>query len=189
MEKIVDLSVKDQGFVDEVMERSGQDPGLCYQCGNCSAGCPYSFIYDYPVHKLMRLLQLGRKGDILKSRSIWLCVSCQACTTRCPNNIEVAAVMEVLRQMAQEQGYVNDKHVDQFFSAFLDSVQKHGRVFELGTFLKYVLASKKLTTDLDLGPKIVFKGKIGFRPHEIVGKEQVANIFCRVEGQENKRKI
>lgn len=175
----------DKGFIDRVAKESGQDPSLCYQCGNCTAGCPYTFVYDLPVHQIMRLLQAGQKETILGSHSLWLCATCESCTTRCPNEIDVARIMDVLRHMARREGYVKEKQVKQFTDSFLSSVKKHGRVFEFGTLVKYITRSGRLFTDVDLGPKAMGKGKIAFRPHEIKGKEEVARIFRSVFGEEN----
>ena len=176
----------DYGFIDQVAQESEQDPALCYQCGNCTAGCPYTFVYDIPVHKIMRLLQAGQKNTILTSHSLWLCATCESCTTRCPNNIDVARIMDVLRHMARREGHVTEKRVKQFNDSFLKSVTKHGRVFELGTLTSYVSRTGRFWTDAELGPKVLAKGKIATRAHDIQGKDQVAKIINRFLGDEKK---
>jgi len=104
--RTVDLAaVRDTSFQAAVARESGQKLVSCYQCGNCTAGCAYTQNYDIPVHKVMRLVQLGDREAALSCRSLWLCATCQACTTRCPNNIDVARVMDVLRHMARRAGY------------------------------------------------------------------------------------
>ena len=95
---------QDEDFVHRVEEESGQKVSLCYQCGNCTAGCPYTFAYDIPVSQIMRLVQAGQKKTVLSSKSIWLCATCESFTTRCPNMIDVACVMDVLRHMARREG-------------------------------------------------------------------------------------
>ena len=176
----------DQEFIHQVAEESEQDPALCYQCGNCTAGCPYTFVYDIPVHKIMRLLQAGQRSEILSSHSLWLCATCESCTTRCPNNIDVARIMDVLRHMARREGYATEKQVKQFNDSFLQSVQKHGRVFELETLIRYVIRSGRFWTDMELGPKVLGKGKISTRAHDIQGKEHVSGIINRFLGDEKK---
>lgn len=178
----------DPAFTEQVNAESHQNVALCYQCGNCTAGCPYTFVYDFPVHQLMRLVQAGQKETALRSRSLWLCATCQSCTTRCPNNIDVAHIMDVLRQMARREGYVTERKVKLFYDAFLESVHKHGRVYELGAMTSYIAHSKQVMTDVELGPTVMTKGKIGFTPHNIEGKEHVAAIFERfMEKQEQGR--
>ncbi|ACV69601.1 4Fe-4S dicluster domain-containing protein [Desulfohalobium retbaense] len=178
----------DPAFTQQVNEESHQDVALCYQCGNCTAGCPYTFVYDIPVHQIMRLVQAGQKDTVLRSRSLWLCATCQSCTTRCPNNIDVAQVMDVLRHMARREGYVTERNVKLFYDAFLESVHKHGRVYELGAMSSYIAHSKRVMTDAELGPTVMAKGKLSFTPHNIEGKEHVAAIFDRyMEKQEQGR--
>ncbi len=174
----------DLDFMKRVAEESEQDPMLCYQCGNCTAGCPFTQFFDIPVHQVMRLLQAGQKETILNSRSLWLCATCESCTTRCPNNIDVARIMDVLRHMARREGQVTEKQVKQFNDSFLKSVKRHGRVFELGTLISYVTRSGRLMTDADLGPKVLGKGKIDPRPHNIQGKDEVTKIINRYLGDE-----
>lgn len=169
----------DEDFVRRVEEESGQKVSECYQCGNCTAGCPYTFAYDIPVNQVMRLVQIGQKKVILDSKAIWLCATCESCTTRCPNNIDVARVMDVLRHMARRQGHVAVDRVKKFCDAFLESIQAHGRVFEMGLLAKYIGKTGRVWTDIDLAPTIVPKGKLSFLPHNIRGKAEVARIFDR----------
>lgn len=172
----------DTEFIREVEAETGQNLSLCYQCGNCTAGCPYTFVYDIPVSQIMRLLQAGQKDTVLSCNSIWLCGSCQSCTTRCPNNIEVAHIMDSLRHLSRRKGMAKKQRpVRTFWDSFLRSVSKHGRVFEMGTVAEYVMKTGRFWSDVDLGPKILPKGKLGFKPHDIQGKDEVARIFERFE--------
>jgi heterodisulfide reductase subunit C len=50
------------------------------------------------------MAQLGLKDRVLKSDTIWLCAACFTCTDRCPQDVEVASVIRVLRNLAAEQG-------------------------------------------------------------------------------------
>ncbi len=133
----------------------------------------------------MRLLQAGQRETALSCRSIWLCATCESCTTRCPNNIDVARIMDVLRHMARRAGRTPEPRVKAFGDAFLDSVRKHGRVFEMGLLAGYVAKTGRLLTDVDLGPKILPKGKMALRPHDIAGREHVEAIFQRFEEERN----
>lgn len=172
---------RDAAFIAQVERRSGQQVAKCYQCGNCSASCAYTYVYDYPVNQIMRLVQLGQRETVLGSHSIWLCASCLACTTRCPCNIDVAGVMKVLRAMSVEEGFQQDKDIRSFYEEFLKSVKTFGRVFETGLLGQYSLRMLKPFTDLDLAPPVLKKGKIALWPNRIKGRKEVAEIFERFE--------
>lgn len=84
-------------LVQKVEEISGQDVFQCYQCGNCSSGCPVIDYMDIAPNQVMRLTQLGKAEKILKSDTIWICATCLQCSSRCPKGIDVAKVMEAFR--------------------------------------------------------------------------------------------
>lgn len=90
--------VKDN-FVLKVQELSGQNLLACYQCGKCSAGCPAVSQMDILPNQIIRYAQLGFKDELLKSRAIWICASCMTCNARCPKGINIAEVIEALRQI------------------------------------------------------------------------------------------
>jgi heterodisulfide reductase subunit C len=164
-------------FMAEVGKESGENPLLCYQCGNCTAGCPYTEFFDYPVHRIMRLIQVGQRETVLTSKAIWLCASCETCTTRCPCEIDVAHIMDTLRAMSLREGKCAEKDVRTFYDAFLASLQRHGRIYELGILMRYNLLSRHVFADADLGPKVMAKGLIRFLPTNIKGRDEVAGIF------------
>lgn len=179
---ILDAS-KDKDFLESVAKESGQDVRRCYQCGKCTAGCPFSFVYDHTVSQVMRMVQAGQKEAVLSSKSIWLCGSCQACTTRCPCNIDVAAVMETLRHMARREGYAKEKGVKTFWDTFLNTVERHGRVYELGLVVEYVAKTGRVFTDVDLAPTMLLKRKLDIKPHDIEGKQAVGDIIRKYKAR------
>ena len=91
-------------FRERVEELSGEDIGLCYQCGACSSGCPLTDEMDLLPSTVMRLVQLGIE-EVLDSKTIWICSSCFTCQVRCPRGIDVANVMEALRQLVLRRKY------------------------------------------------------------------------------------
>lgn len=84
--------------VKRIERISGEDLKKCYQCGNCSGGCPVSYAMEIPPAKVMRYLQLGMIDEVRKANSMWLCVGCLQCYSRCPKGCSVAAVLEAMRQ-------------------------------------------------------------------------------------------
>ena len=181
MSDAINLSrMRDAAFTAEVEAQSGQNVSTCYQCGNCTAGCPAGFVYDLQASQIMRAVQLGLKDMVLDSKSIWMCLSCSTCSQRCPNNIDVGGVMETLRHMARQEGRVTVPKVEKFWWSFFDTVRAFGRTYEIGTMALYMMRSMRVFTDLDLAPEALKKGKLGFKPHVLPhGAAPVARIFKR----------
>lgn len=98
---IIKLSRKKvkNNFVSKVEELSGQNLMVCYQCGKCSAGCPAVSHMDILPNQIIRLAQLGLQDELSRSKSIWICASCMTCNTRCPKGINIAEVIEAIRQI------------------------------------------------------------------------------------------
>ena len=96
-------------FIQKVNELSGQNVGLCYQCGTCSAICPNSGEMDLLPRQFMRRTQLGLEQDIAESKTAWICASCLSCTVRCPRGIDIARVIEAVRllRLRENIDYVN----------------------------------------------------------------------------------
>jgi heterodisulfide reductase subunit C len=96
-------------FVEKVEELSGQNLLVCYQCGKCSAGCPAVHEMDILPNQIIRFAQMGLKEDLLASKAIWVCASCMTCNVRCPKGINIAEVIEALRQilLRQREDHVN----------------------------------------------------------------------------------
>ncbi len=94
----VTFSPENQRFLKKVESLSGEDILLCFQCGECTACCPMAHEMDILPSTLIRLVQLGQE-DVLKSNTIWVCSSCLDCFTRCPLEIDLAKIIEALRQM------------------------------------------------------------------------------------------
>ncbi|MBU0943412.1 MAG: 4Fe-4S dicluster domain-containing protein [Proteobacteria bacterium] len=185
--KVINInSSYNSDFVKQVEEESGQKLNLCYQCGKCTAGCPYTDEYDISVSQIMRLAQAGQKEKVLQANSLWLCATCESCTARCPNEIDVARIMDVLRHMARREGHGGTGRVKTFWDSFLSSVKSNGRVFEVGLLVNYISHTGRFWTDIGLGPKVLPKGKIHFKPTEMQGKKEVAKIFMRFKEESAK---
>ncbi len=170
-------------FAARVGAEAGTDVYSCYQCGKCSAGCPISYAMDYQPRQIMRLLQLGLKDPALNSSTIWLCASCATCTTRCPREVKIASVMDVLRATARREGYQpKERGVAVFHRAFLNTVAFAGRSYELGMVLGYKLGTlpAKPLKDIDLGLTMFRQGKLKILPERLKEAGAIRDIFTRV---------
>jgi Fe-S oxidoreductase len=91
---------------DELLERldrlTGGAISLCYQCGVCTAACPWGLVLKdtLSVRRLMRQAQLGLFNE---SDDLWLCTTCAVCQTTCPRGVDIPDVFRSLRSLAWEQ--------------------------------------------------------------------------------------
>ena len=92
------IKFKEGGLVKEVQELCGENLFACYQCGTCSAGCPFIDDMDLGPDEVIRYVVLDRK-EVLNSKSIWMCASCYTCAERCPRDLNITKIMEALRQI------------------------------------------------------------------------------------------
>ena len=98
----------DPKFKYEISKIHGGEKLLrCFQCGTCTSDCPVARFSDtYRPRQIIRMAQLGLKERVLNSDTLWLCAACFTCTDRCPQDVEVASVIRVLRNLAAEKGMV-----------------------------------------------------------------------------------
>ncbi len=150
----------------------------CYQCGRCSSGCPVSDFFDLSVMEVVRIASYGFEDLLLNSKTIWLCAACETCASRCPNDIEIAGLMDVLRELADRKGVKPaEPRIPIFHKSFLDSIKHWGRAYEIGMIGAYKVRSGDLMGDMKLGLNMFMKGKLSILPHSIKGKSEIRKIF------------
>lgn len=172
-------------FLAEVERHSGAAVSACYQCHKCSTGCPTAEEMDFSSSQLMRLIHLGQEDEVLGSRAIWLCASCETCSTRCPMDIDVAAVMDTLRILAVERAAATPgARGEKFNRSFLESVRRHGRVFEFGMMAAYKLRSGDLFSDVEKFPRLLAKGRLSLLPKRSGDAKRIREIFRRAEEED-----
>ena len=170
------LNTKD--FKKKLVAITSQDPALCYQCGKCSAGCPVREFAESPPNRIVRYVQLGEFEMAMSSPTIWLCAGCQTCTSRCPQEFDLAKFMDAVRELAIAYGAVSgDKKSEDFHKAFLNQIKNFGRAYEIGMLIDYKLKSKDFMQDMDLAPKTLLKGKLGMLPHIVKGQKGIKKMF------------
>ncbi len=164
----------------QVQERSGTNLLRCLQCWSCGNGCPFVASMDYTPNQVLRLLQFGRLEEVLGCRTIWICVSCHTCSSQCPMNIDIAAVMDVLRLMALEKGITPGKpNICDFHEEVLKSLEKYGRAHKLSIMLGYKLRTGGWLRDWDLGLKMLAHRKLELWPSKVKAVEEIAGLIKR----------
>jgi heterodisulfide reductase subunit C len=140
---------------------------------------------DWMSSQVMRLIHLGAEDMVLGSEAIWLCASCQACSTRCPMDIDIAHVMDALRILAVERrAQLATSRDTKFGRSFLGSVRRHGRAFELELLMVYKLRTLDLFSDIDKAPKMLARRKLKLLPNRSPSVREVRRVFRRAAREE-----
>ena len=113
--KTIKASEMNPKFKYEISKIHGGEKLMrCFQCGTCTSDCPVARYTDnYRPRTIIRMAQLGLRERVLNSDTLWLCAACFTCTDRCPQDVEVASVIRVLRNLAAEKGCIPQVFKDQ----------------------------------------------------------------------------
>jgi heterodisulfide reductase subunit B len=162
-------------FANQIREKTGENVFECYQCIKCTSGCPLAEHFDLAPNQVMRAAQLGMEDMIYASKTAWLCASCQTCTTRCPQGIDIAKVMDFIVGQAIEGGI--EPQVPQaalFNKVFLRNVDVLGRAYELGLIVEMNVRTGQPLKDLGLGVEMFRRGKIKLLPKVVIRRKRQA---------------
>lgn len=160
----------------------------CYQCKKCSAGCPLTFAMDLLPDRVIRLALLGQTEALLGCRTIWVCAACVTCSTRCPNSIDIAGVMDWLKEEALRQGKAIDQpEVAAFHRFFLDNLRAGGRLSEVALMRRFTLFKLwrrpqigELWQNMKLGLGLFRHGRLRLGgPPALKGRDEIKKIFQR----------
>jgi heterodisulfide reductase subunit C len=115
MDKIVIDKNLDPNFKFEIAQRpGGENIRKCFACGTCTAGCPVFHVeHEYNPRKIIRMILLGMREQVLRSKIIWLCSQCYTCSANCPQDVDFSHIMMALRDLAVEEGYAPPQLLEQ----------------------------------------------------------------------------
>jgi heterodisulfide reductase subunit C len=168
-----------------IKDLSKQPISSCYQCQKCTNGCPMSFAMDIFPHQVMHRIQLDMIDELINSDTIWVCASCETCTARCPNDIDIAHIMDTLRHISIKRGVKpSQKQALVFHKAFLSNVKNLGKMHEMTVAIDYTLKSVGLNGLLkqsQYGMNMILKGKMKLLPHRSASAKEVKDIFRESE--------
>lgn len=88
---------------EQILRMSGSAVQKCMRCGKCSGTCPSYDEMEYHPHEFVYMVECGEIEKLMKSESIYKCLTCFACVERCPRGVEPAKVIESIRLEAVRQ--------------------------------------------------------------------------------------
>ncbi|MFX1519399.1 MAG: (Fe-S)-binding protein [Promethearchaeota archaeon] len=153
------ISEIDASFIDKLSLLSGQNIRMCFQCSQCTASCPVSYVDPFNIRRLIRALQFGFKEKILRSDDIWKCTMCYECYDRCPNDVNIPKIIVALRKLAIDKGLgpkaVLDAKKNIIGSSNVWGLDEETRELAIEE-LKDNLAAKRITFSTKSKAKVVY---------------------------------
>jgi len=129
-------------------------------------------------HDIMRLTIANDRGALFTDDSLWLCLTCETCSARCPCDVDPARVIDGLRELAAAEGAEHaPRSIRAFHEAFLEQIRSTGRLSEVGLIMQYKLRSGALLQDVAVAPSMLRRGKLPFRAQRIEGVNEVRRIM------------
>jgi heterodisulfide reductase subunit C len=147
---------------------------------------------DIKPHQVIRHVQLGWRQKLLQSTTVWVCLSCEMCTTYCQNSVDVTEVINYLRNLATHSTIEpKERSLAVFHQTFLEELHRYGRVNELWlmnafnlkpNILKEKLNKGTLKDEILLGLTLWRKGKLNMLPKRCKAIREIQEIYRQKRG-------
>ena len=165
------IAEKKGTFLEEVIEDTpgGERIVHCLQCGSCGGSCPSGADMEYTPRALFALINAGERDTVLAANTMWACVSCCFCTTRCPQNIPITDVMYALKRVSIAERRYKNTDAPALAKTFTDFVDKYGRSYEAGLATGYHLLHRPLgvVKMMPMGIQMFARGRMAILPTKI----------------------
>ena len=165
------IAEKKGTFLEEVIEDTpgGERIVHCLQCGSCGGSCPSGADMEYTPRALFALINAGERDTVLAANTMWACVSCYFCTTRCPQNIPITDVMYALKRVSIAERRYKNTDAPALAKTFTDFVDKYGRSYEAGLATGYHLLHRPLgvVKMMPMGMQMFARGRMAILPTKI----------------------
>lgn len=101
------MSLTNKVTKEEILRISGVDPSKCMQCGKCSGACPEYENMEYHPHQFAAMIRNNKIEALMRSDAMYKCLSCFACSERCPREVEPSRLIEAIRVAVIRQKGMN----------------------------------------------------------------------------------
>jgi heterodisulfide reductase subunit C len=174
-------------FLEEVIEATpgGQRIVHCLQCGSCGGSCPSGGDMEYTPRALIAMINAGDRNAVLAANTMWACVSCYACTTRCPQEIPITEIIYALKRMSIAENRYKSANADgpRLAKTFTNMVERFGRSYEAGlaTFYHMLHRPIGMMRMMPMGMQIFFRGRMDIFPTKIRQVDQLRAIIKKAK--------
>ena len=127
---------KTENLKEQVLRISGVNPLKCMRCGKCSGTCPSYDEMEYHPHQFVYMVEIGDIETLMKSDSVYKCLSCFACVDRCPRGVEPAKLVEALRLAVIRQKGENHMTADDIPELIDDEMPQQALVSAMRKYSK-----------------------------------------------------
>ena len=121
---------------EQVLRSSGVNVLKCMRCGKCSGTCPSYDEMEYHPHQFVYMVERGDIETLMRSKSIYKCLTCFACVDRCPRNVEPAKVVEAVRLAVVRQQGNNHMNPNQIPELLDDDMPQQAIVTAFRKYIK-----------------------------------------------------
>jgi len=172
-------------FLQEIIKDTpgGERIVHCLQCGSCGGSCPSGADMEYTPRALFAMINADQRDDVLAANTMWACVSCYFCTTRCPQNIPITEIMYALKRLAIRERRFKNTDAPALAKAFTDFVDKYGRSFEFGLATSYHLLNRPISAMKMglMGMQMFTRGRMSLLPTKIKRIDQLQAIIKKAK--------
>jgi len=176
-----------------VAAETGIRAASCYQCLRCTNSCPVSAFMDIKPHQVVRFVQLGQKDKLLECSSVWVCLSCEMCSTYCPNEIDVAGLMNYVKNsVVASHKKPAEFEIALFHEIFLEVLNKYGRMNDLQLMQRFKLKTlrhghlpsySEIKKDLELARGLFERGRLKLMPERSRAAKEIRAILEQRHGK------
>jgi len=167
----------------------GENINACIQCGICAGSCPVADKMEYPPRKIIALIRAGKRDEVLRSNSMWYCLSCYLCAERCPRDVNPTGLAYALESLAFKYDYkIRNTHTPEAHYSFVRSLLDNGRIYELGMMVRYYFKTNifKAIKMLPLAFSLLRHGRLPLLPQRANSKKELNRVlvsFRKIRGE------